>query len=301
MTAPRWRGRPPETTLRWVATSLGLGSRVVSVRLLGRGGWHVNHALTVVDGRGARRRLVLRRWGRPGWELDDPDFSAAREVRVLGLLERFQLPTPRLIAADPDASVCDVPALLATRLPGQPPLRIADMESFLRQLAEMLARIHDVDPDGVAVPPYRTYVDMAQATIPAWLEQTRTWSRAIDAVRQGRPTAEARFIHRDYHPENSLWVRGRLSGVVDWTQASIGPPDVDVGHMRWNLAANYGPAAADRFRELYEGAIGRRLVDLPRWDLVTLLDLVLDVCDPIPPVKLARLEAHAAAAVYRCS
>lgn len=59
--------------------SLGRGSRVVAVRLLGTGGWHANHAVTVVDRRGATRRLVLRRWARPGWDLDDPDFTAARE------------------------------------------------------------------------------------------------------------------------------------------------------------------------------------------------------------------------------
>jgi hypothetical protein len=43
-------------------------------------------ASVVVDRHGQRRRLILRRWTRPGWEVDDPDVTAAREVTILGLL-----------------------------------------------------------------------------------------------------------------------------------------------------------------------------------------------------------------------
>jgi aminoglycoside phosphotransferase (APT) family kinase protein len=45
--------------------------------------------------------------------------------------------------------------------------------------------------------------------------------------------------------------RGRLSGVIDWTQASIGTRSVDLGHMRWNLAINYGIEACDEFLARY--------------------------------------------------
>ncbi len=294
-----WRARPPKRSLEWAAASLGPGSRVISARLLDQGGWHANHAVTVVDARHVSHRLVLRRWARPGWALGDPDFTAAREVEVLKLLERNRIPAPRLVAADPSALACDVPALLTTLLPGHPPIRFADVESFLRQLAEMLARIHDVASDSAAVPTYRTYVDMKRASVPTWLRDSRTWRRALAVVRRPRQPAATMFIHRDYHPENSLWSRGRLTGIVDWTQASIGAPEVDVGHMRWNLVATYGQAPAERFLDLYESVVGRRLSDQPFWDLVTVLDLVLDVADPIPAVELERLETHAAASLAK--
>jgi len=296
-----WRARPPKQTLQWVAASLGPGSRVVSVRLLALGAWHANHAVRVVDARDVSHRLVLRRWARPGWAVDDPDFNVAREVEVLGLLERNMIPAPRLVAADPNAAACDVPALLTTLIPGHPPIRVADVEGFLRQLAEMLARIHDVAPDTTIVPAYRTYVDLERATIPGWLRESRIWQRALAVAREAGPPGEARFIHRDYHPENSLWSRGRLTGIVDWTQASIGPPEVDVGHMRWNLALTHGQAVADRFRDRYESVAGRQLSGQPRWDLITVLDLVLDVTDPLSPGELSRLEAHAAASLGKLS
>ena len=34
--------------------------------------------------------------------------------------------------------------------------------------------------------------------------------------------------------------RGRLTGIVDWTSASVGPIAFHVGHVRWPLAADYG-------------------------------------------------------------
>ena len=294
-----WRARPPQQTLRWAAKSVGPGSRVVAVRLLAMGGWHANHEVAIVDRRDTTHRLVLRRWARPGWDLDDPDFTAAREVAVLGALERTGIPAPRLVAADPAAAVCDVPTLLITRLQGHPPFRVTAMEPFLRQLAEMLVRIHQVSPKAARLSKYRTYVDLQRSPIPPWLRARQVWQEALAAVREAPKSAGDCFIHRDYHPENSLWSRGRLTGIVDWTQASIGSPEVDVGHMRWNLVATYGQSVADRFQNLYEIVIGRDLPGQPQWDLITLLDLVLDVADPIPPTDLARFEAHAAVALAR--
>lgn len=71
--------------------------------------------------------------------------------------------------------------------------------------------------------------------------------------------------------------------VVDWTQASYGPPALDVGHMRWNLAADHGRTVADRFLDCYRATIGRRLDHQAYWDLVSLLDLLLAGEDPEAP------------------
>ncbi len=51
----------PDQADRWVTQVMGRGSRVVRVRRLGLGGWHVNDALDVVDAGGRTHRLVLRR------------------------------------------------------------------------------------------------------------------------------------------------------------------------------------------------------------------------------------------------
>ena len=100
---------------------MGPGSRIQVVRRLPLGGWHLNHALTVVDRHGWVHRLVLRRWARPGWDSDDPDYTAAREMTILELLHSTPVPAPVLIGADLVGDECEVPTLLLTRLPGHPP------------------------------------------------------------------------------------------------------------------------------------------------------------------------------------
>jgi hypothetical protein len=68
--------------------------------------------------------------------------------------------------------------------------------------------------------------------------------------------------------------------VVDWTQVSWGHAELDVGHMRWNLLADYGQVGIDEFLARYRAASGRQLRYQSHWDLVSLLDLLLDSADP---------------------
>jgi hypothetical protein len=161
--------------------AFGRGSKVVLVRRLSEGGWHANHALTLVDRRGTRHRLVLRRWARPQWVIEDPDFTPTRELAALERLSGSQVPTPRAVAADPHGAGCDVPTLLLTRLRGHPPGLPSDMNTFLAQLAEALTAIHAVDgPALKRIPNYRGYHDLASASPPAWSPRTRLWELAIE-------------------------------------------------------------------------------------------------------------------------
>jgi aminoglycoside phosphotransferase (APT) family kinase protein len=274
------------------------GGQILSVRLLRIGGWHANHAITVVEPQGRRREVVLRRWARPGWDLEDPDFTTSREMLVLGILERVGLPAPRLIGADPLGASCDVPALLMTRLPGHPPGRVRDVDTFLIQLAEVLTRIHRIGAASQGIPAFRTYFPMREAPLPGWLQGDLVWVSALAVAREAGPSADT-FIHRDYHPGNTLWRYGKLTGVVDWTQASLGPVGVDVGSMRWNLAADFGLRASDRFLDAYRASSGLELRDQPIWDLVTLMDLVLSMSRPGPEDEMTPLRAHALACLKR--
>jgi aminoglycoside phosphotransferase (APT) family kinase protein len=169
-------------------------------------------------------------------------------------------------------------------------------DGFCRQLAEALAQIHVAwGAAGPQLPPYRLYYDRAHAEPARWMPATAIWANVAAAVRETPPAAPMTLIHRDYHPQNTLWSRLRLTGVVDWTQASWGPPALDLGHMRWNLVADHGQAAADRFLAWYRAATGTARGDQPYWDLVALLDLLLDGDDPgdIEPADLRVFEDYA--------
>jgi len=164
--------------LGWVCEAVGAGSHIVAVRPLASS-WLANHAVTVADRHDRRHRLVLRRWARPGWDLDDPDYTAQREATILELLGPTAVPAPEVVAADPDGTACDVPALLLTRLPGRPPAPVlADRRGFLTQLAEVLATIHAVN-------------GQAQELVPAYPTMYgSTGSPCRPGCRQRRPGSE---------------------------------------------------------------------------------------------------------------
>ena len=216
------------------------------MRRLPLGGWHLNHALDVVDRHGRVHRLVLRRWARPGWDSDDPDYTAAREMTILELLHSTPVPAPVLIGADIDGDECEVPTLLLTRLPGHPPTA-ADKaaEQFCPDLAQTLAMVHDAGRAfGRQPAPYRLYYNRAEATPPRWLTPTTVWQQAAEAVHAMPPATGQTMIHRDFHPENTLWSRGRLSGVVGRTQACWGPPgstSATCGGTLYWMAASRSP------------------------------------------------------------
>ena len=71
---------------------------------------------------------------------------------------------------------------------------------------------------------------------------------------------------------NVLWQGLQLSGVVDWVNASVGPPGIDAGWCRQNLAQSHGVVAPERFRLAYEASSGAR--QDPRMDALALVEVL---------------------------
>ncbi|HEX6472579.1 MAG TPA: aminoglycoside phosphotransferase family protein [Streptosporangiaceae bacterium] len=290
---------PPPATLRWIEDCLGPASRVAWVRPLPGGVSHVNHALAVETRSGSVHQLVLRRWARPGATLADLEFPPEREIAALALLARCELATPSLVAADPSGTYCDAPALLITRLDGQPPRPAPDeLPEYLIQLAAALLSIHAVG-GATTMPPYAPYNQLEVRRPPRHALRPELWARAFETVAGSAPAAPSTFIHRDYHPDNTLWTDGRLSGVVDWSTASYGPPAVDVAAMRCHLAVRYGTAVADGFLAAVRQVCGDHDHD-PYWDLRAVLDVLPERGDwMISEAHVPLLEDYLASALAR--
>jgi len=170
-----------------------------------------------------------------------------------------------------------------TLLPGTVELPERPSDSRLRALAELPAQLHDVEPAEFAWQ-YDPWIDEPPAP-PAWSDDPALWEDAFDRYRCGLPTEELRFLHRDYHPANVLWVDGHVSGIVDWVNACVGPPSADVAHCRLNLALMYGREIGDRSAALLETPYD------PVWDLVSALSVLPDLAiyPPWREFGLARL------------
>lgn len=257
------RRRPSPRTLGWVERVAG--AKVVAWRRMTGGVASVVHRLTI-DRDGCRDVLVLRQYeGAFFAHLDSETAALIRdEVATLRAVHDAGLPTPEPVAADADGRESDGdPAILMTRLPGRVDVTPADPEVWLRQMAAMALRIHNVQV--AAAPPFRSRVDAPVPVVPASATRPAVWEAAFDILRQQAPETAMGFIHRDFQHFNLLWARGRLTGVVDWSVASTGPREIDVGHCRLNLAVLFSAGWAERFRLAYEAETGR--VTDPWWEL----------------------------------
>jgi aminoglycoside phosphotransferase (APT) family kinase protein len=251
------RGPVPPRALAWCEEVAG--GRVVQARALDGGMSSAVHALDLADG----RVLVLRRFVREAWLAEEPDVPY-REASALELLRERPLPTPQLVGFDPTGDAAGDPAVLMTRLPGAVEWAPGDMERFLRGLADLLPPI-GATPVGSGLPEYEPYA-LESHVPPPWTSRPEVWERGFAVFDEPPPSEERRFIHRDFHPGNVLWVDGAVTGVVDWASTSIGSPSADIGHCRVNLAGVFGVDVADRFLTLCDVA-GYH----PYWDIVAAL------------------------------
>ena len=255
---------PTRQDRAWLARVLGVPADRLRLRRLDGGITSSVHAIWAPEASGEPRQYVLRRWTDCDVTADMGDVD--REASILTGLETTDLPAPQLVAADAAPEFCSVPSLLMTRVPGSIQLTPKDTESWLRQIAEMLPRIHAAP---VEAPPLMLRHEQEHLRVPRWAIDPGLWAAALELFGTPQPGGERCFIHSDYQQFNLLWTGAKLSGVVDWTWGAHGSPDVDVAHCRLNLTVLYSAEHASRFLRCYEDAAGRR-VD-PWWDVAGLL------------------------------
>jgi aminoglycoside phosphotransferase (APT) family kinase protein len=152
------------------------------------------------------------------------------------------------------------------------------------------------EPGPSRVPAYHRFHEPERLAPPAWSARPELWARAFEVAAGPPPPYRPCFIHRDYHPGNTLWMGTDLVGVVDWIGGSWGPPSVDLGHMRLNLVWELGLEAADRFLAAHHALTGAD--HHPFWDVAAAVDCIPELDSPAPPEPwLRRMEGWVGAAL----
>jgi len=246
------RQPPSAATLAWLVEELG-ASAVVDFSVMQGGLTAAMHRVTVVDRGGRERQVVLRRYVCAEIPIESPDV-AAEEARALQLVEGVAVPTPVLLALDARGDRADAPALVMTLLEGRPVWETRSGSNWVSQAVDAMIAFHDVDASQAGLPPLTTYAQQRYDP-PRWTTDPALWERAVELFHQPVPLSDVGFVHRDFNPGNVLWVRGRLSGVVDWQWACVGPRSIDPAHCRLNLF-HYNPTMADDVRTVWEQRSG---------------------------------------------
>jgi len=261
------------------------------------------HLVEVAFEDGTTQRLVLRRYHDAERLAHDPWYVPAHEALALRLLAESAVPAPRLYAADLEAAVCDVPALLESWIPGGEAWQPDDLDGYLARAAEVLVAIHAVSvPSDAELPRYAPYHERERVLSPPFSTRPGLWERVAAVLDAPRPAYRETFIHRDYHPGNVLWDGTQVTGVIDWATAAWGPPGIDLARMRLNLASRLGTNIADRFVVAYVTAGGDPSARDPFWDLLDAADVLPDLAAPITPGggDLARLEDYVEGVLDEC-
>lgn len=209
--------------------------------------------------------MVLRRYVWPGF-LEDEPIAPQRELDALRFAVAHDAAAPNAIAADIiGEDIGDgIPAILMTFLPGR-----AMASPDPSRLAEAAAEIHAIDADDF---PHRYFpwFDGIFERPPSNAERPELWERALEVRAGGAPKYRPVFIHRDFHPGNVLWRRGRTTGVVDWANACRGPAGSDVATCRRNLLDWADADTADKFVAAYEVLTGEEVH--PYWEIASVLE-----------------------------
>jgi aminoglycoside phosphotransferase (APT) family kinase protein len=241
-------------------------------------------ALEIEHPDGWRKRLVVRRHGQA--DLYRNADVAADEFRLLGIVQAAGLAVPAPHYIDRSGEFFSAPCIVLEYVEGQPEVAPGNLEDYIVQFANQLAKIHQVrhtpDTGGPAAEHESPPVDLSFLPQQAGRYAARLQNRPLEvdeSLQEGRirtvlesvwPVPQqnpAALLHGDYWPGNTVWRDGRLAAVIDWEDAEVGDPLADLGNTRLELLWAFGWDAMQRFTEVYRSMSDLNYTALPYWDL----------------------------------
>jgi aminoglycoside phosphotransferase (APT) family kinase protein len=249
------------------------GSQPIAIRPAPGSYSNFTHIVTVRDANRTEFSLVVRRYQAFGHY--DRGQKARREYAALQYACQSGITAPQPLYLDETGAVLGIPGIVTRYVPGAQIESPTEPIAWARALAETLARIHAVSLD---LAPRSLLLDANQeatwflrpGSLPDFMCGHPEGERVWQAVRRGFSGLEPvppTLVHVDYWPGNVLWDGDRISAVVDWEEAALGDPAIDVAYCRMDIALRGMPKAADEFLRAYESAVGRPLKNLGFWEL----------------------------------
>lgn len=228
---------------RWAHAHCGPAARVRDVRRM-PGNSGISYGF-VIDHAGSADSLVVRL--PPAGVVRRGNTDVMRQVPLLRALHRVGIPVPPVRWADSDESWFGVPYYMVDFLRGES-TRLFDtglaeqtdgsgLKPVFVEAMAVLAAIHQVDwrreLDGWAAPrDLRTEISswtpsLRKANDAAWIRRgLEVHDHLLETMPERTPVG---IVHGDFYSNNWLFADGRLTAVLDWEIASIGPIGLDLG------------------------------------------------------------------------
>jgi aminoglycoside phosphotransferase (APT) family kinase protein len=193
------------------------------------------------------RRLVLRR--PPLHGVLESAHDMGREHRIISSLADTDVPVPETVGYEQDVEVTGAPFYVMRHVAGEvirdaaaaeTHLDVAARGSLSEDVVDVLARLHEVDPDQVGLG------DLARRD--GYIErQLKRWHRQLQAGRTRElplldelherlsrripEQGSATIVHGDYRLDNLMVdpTTASVAAVLDWELTTLGDPLADVG------------------------------------------------------------------------
>ena len=203
-----------------------------------------------------RTALVLLEDGRRLAVQEYTDHRTARNrltaaEQLAGPLREHGVPVPRVLYSALDDTP---PWAVFEALPGEPGYVAADWDlsrgnflSIARDMGRLLRGFSELHPDGFDLPRLWTDVPALSQAAARWLSALEPHlsagdARAVRDVIEAAPgllgDRPAAVCHGDFGPQNVLVVGERISGLLDFEDARIGDPLLDVAWWAWLVRAH---------------------------------------------------------------
>lgn len=202
------------------------------------------------------------------WRSSDAGDAASLESCLQNALAEAGYPAPRVLASCDDTTWLAAPFQVMERAAGSPLLRVGNNESdpaggasllaqvipdlgrlFLRnwprRLAQLHARLHDLDAQPLlhtlesrGFDPLRLRVEANLERLEATIEacELEGMKPGIEWLRVHAPSEDERLTicHGDFFA-NQVLVEGEAESVLDWSEALVGPSEIDVGIVKCGI------------------------------------------------------------------
>lgn len=213
--------------------------------------------------------VVVRQYGQTD-RTRNPHI-ARDEYRLLQILQCAGLNVPGPVTFDETEHVVPAPVLVTSFVEGTTEIEQSDIPQAVASLAEFLSQLHQRVDRTMATTflPRKVKVSPGPDTPDDTLSET-TIRRLLDH-HWPPPLNDLCIVHGDVWPGNLLWRGDQLAAVIDWEDAGISDPLLDVGNARLELLFAFGHEAMAGFTEAYRARSECSFNALPLWDLYAAL------------------------------
>jgi len=228
---------------------------------------------------GQRQKMILRQPGGNAYR-QNPAAAAQFEYSTLQAAHHLELAAPAPLHFEPGGEIFPLPCFVMEYIDGSPQYAPPDRVDFAHQAAAHLARIHSAEvahldlsflphaPSGCAEISSRPAENPVEALGESEIR------RALQAVSPAPRRNRSVLLHGDYWPGNLLWRGERLVAVVDWEDAALGDPLIDLSISRLDMLWIMGEDAMRALTARYQSLMAIDYACLPYWDLCAALRLI---------------------------